>query len=130
MTDLADDKHVIGNSVGDVAEMADELGGLLVRLRPHAKADIAELQRILTIMNRPKNQAFVDETLQRLPTTLRRQARIGSHGSWYNYYLCDFDGKIVLPSLGPAFDNLPVIKQVEAALADIAVYSTAERCTP
>jgi len=130
MSDLADDKHVIGNSVGDIADMADELAGLLVRLRPHAKADIAEMQRILTIFNRPGNQAFVDETLQRLPTTLRRQARIGSHGSWYNYYLCDFDAKIVLPSLGPAFDNLPVIKQVEEALADIAIYSKAERCNP
>jgi len=130
MSDLADDRDVIGASVGDVAEMSDELGGLLVRLRPHAKADLAELQRILTILNRPANQEFMDETLERLPTTLRRQARIGSHGSWYNYYLCDFDGKITLPSLGEVFDNLPVIKQIEAVLADIAVYSTAERCTP
>jgi len=46
MNDLADDKHTIGNSVGDIAEMADELAKLLVRLRPHAKADIAELQRV------------------------------------------------------------------------------------
>lgn len=130
MSDLADDRDVIGDSVGNVAEMADELGGLLVRLRPHAKTDLAELQRILTILNRPANQKFMAETLDRLPTTLRRQARIGSHGSWYNYYLCDFDGKITLPSLGAAFDNLPVIKQIEDALADIAVYSTAERCTP
>ena len=41
-----------------------------------------------------------------------------------------FDGKITLPSLGPAFDNLPVIKQIRDILSDIAVYSTAERCTP
>lgn len=130
MGDLADDKHVIGNSVGDVADMADELAKLLVRLRPQAKADIAELQRILTILNRPANQAFVDETLNRLPTTLSSQARIGSHGSWYNYYLCDFDGKITLPSLGAVIDNSPVMKQLQQALASIAVYSTAERCDP
>lgn len=130
MGDLADDKHIIGNSVGDVGDMANELAKLLVRLRPEAKADIAELQRILTIMNRPYNQAFVDETLNRLPTTLASQARIGSHGSWYNYYLCDFDGKITLPSLGTVIDNSPVMKQLQQALASLAVYSTAERCNP
>lgn len=130
MDDLADDKHVIGNSVGDVGEMADELAKLLIRLRPQAKADIAELQRVLTILNRPSNQAFVAETLDRLPTTLASQARIGSHGSWYNYYLCDFDGKITLPSLGAVIDNSPVMKQLQDALAAIAVYSTAERCDP
>jgi phospholipid/cholesterol/gamma-HCH transport system substrate-binding protein len=130
MGDLADDKHTIGDSVGDIAEMSDELAKLLVHLRPQAKADIAQLQRILTILNRPVNQKFVDETLNRLPTTLRRQARIGSHGSWYNYYLCDFDGKVTLPSLGAALDNSPVIKQLQQQLSKIAVYSTAERCDP
>ena len=130
MTDLADDKDVIGESVGHVADMTDELATLLIRVRPHAKADIAELRRVLLYLNRPENQQFMSETLERLPTTLRRQARIGSHGSWYNYYLCDFDGKITLPSFGPAIDNAPVIAQIRQALSDVAVYSTAERCEP
>ncbi len=130
MSDLADDKDVIGDSVGQVAEMADELATLLIRVRPHAKADIAELRRVLLYLNRPENQAFMSETINRLPTTLRRQARIGSHGSWYNYYLCDFDGKITLPSLGPTLDNAPVINEIRTALSDLAVYSTADRCTP
>jgi phospholipid/cholesterol/gamma-HCH transport system substrate-binding protein len=130
MNDLADDKDVIGDSVGQVADMADELATLLIRIRPDAKADIAELRRVLLYLNRPENQAFTAETLNRLPTTLRRQARIGSHGSWYNYYLCDFDGKITLPSLGPTLDNAPVIKEIRTALSDLAVYSTADRCTP
>ena len=111
-------------------DMADELASLLIRVRPHAKADIAELRRVLLYLNRPENQKFTAETLDRLPNTLRRQARIGSHGSWYNYYLCDFDGNITLPSLGPALDNAPVIKDIKTALSDMAVYSTADRCTP
>lgn len=130
MDDLADDRDVIGDSVGQIDEMSDELARLLLRLRPHVKADLAELRRMLVYLNRPENQAIVDETIHRLPTTLRLQARIGTHGSWYNYYLCDFDGKITLPSFGPAIDNSPPVKQLQAQLADLAVYSTAKRCDP
>jgi phospholipid/cholesterol/gamma-HCH transport system substrate-binding protein len=130
MGDLADDRDVIGDSVGQIADMADELAKLLVRFRPYAKADIAQLRRMFEILNRPDNQAIVDETLHRLPTTLRLQARIGTHGSWYNYYLCDFDGKITLPSFGPVIDNSPPVKQIQQQLNDLAVYSTAKRCDP
>ncbi len=31
---------------------------------------------------------------------LQRQTRTGTYGSWYQYYLCDFNGKIILPDLG------------------------------
>lgn len=130
MGDLAEDKDVIGDAVTEVGDMADELAKLLVRARPFAKADIAELRRVLELLNRPDNQAFMDQTLQRLPTTLRRQARIGSHGGWYNYYLCDFDGNITLPKFGDVIDNSPVIKQLQDQLSKMAVYSTAERCEP
>lgn len=130
MTDLAHDKNTIGDSVQSVGDMADELAKLLIRLRPDVKADIAQLRRILELFNKPGNQAFVDETLNRLPTMLRRQARIGSHGSWYNYYLCDFDGHITLPSLGTAIDNSPPMVQLRQELGAIAVYSTAKRCDP
>lgn len=130
MENLAEDRDVFGDAVGEIGEMSNELAKLLIRLRPDAKADIAQLRRVLELLNRPENQAVMDETLNRLPTTLRRQARIGSHGSWYNYYLCDFDGKIILPSFGPAIDGSPVIQQLQEALGDIAVYSTAERCDP
>jgi len=130
MGDLADDRHEIGRSVENVGEMANQLAKLLVRLRPNVKKDIAELRRVLVLFNKPENQAFIDETLNRLPTMLRRQARIGSHGSWYNYYLCDFDGKITLPSFGPAIDNSPVMVQLRQQLGSMAQYSTAERCDP
>jgi phospholipid/cholesterol/gamma-HCH transport system substrate-binding protein len=130
MEDLAKDRRVIGDSLGEISDMSDELARLLVRLRPDVKADIAELRRMLEILNRPENQAIVDETLNRLPGTLKAQARIGSHGSWYNYYLCDFDGKITLPSFGAAIDNSPVMLQLQEQLANLAVYSTAERCDP
>ena len=43
-------------------------------------------------------EASNDETLDKLPTMLAKQTRIGVYGSWYNYYLCEFRGGVVLPS--------------------------------
>ena len=128
MTDLAEDKNTIGESVESVSTMANKLARLLIRIRPDAKADIAELGTILETLNRPANQEIMAETIGRLPSTLIRQARIGSHGSWYNYYLCDLDAEFILPSFGAAIDDSPVMKLITDALKAIAIYSTTERC--
>ncbi len=42
---------------------------------------------------------MLDEVLNRLPVMLTRQTRTGTYGSWYQYYLCDFDGTIILPRI-------------------------------
>lgn len=130
MTDLAGDRDAIGDSVAQVGDLTKSLAGLLTDARPWTKADIVQLKRVMTILNKPENQAVMDETLNRLPKTLKAQTRIGTHGSWYNYYLCDFDMKLTLPSLGAAIDNSPVIKQLQGVLNSLAIYSTAERCVP
>ncbi|MGH3585776.1 MAG: hypothetical protein ACRDQ0_05590, partial [Pseudonocardia sp.] len=78
--------------------------------------------------NKPGNQKLLDKTLERLPETLESQARIGSYGSWYNYYLCDLDFSIKLPSLGEVLDNSPAVKAIQKQLDNVAFYSRAERC--
>lgn len=128
MGDLAKDRTTLGTSVQDVADLSKQLAGLLVDIRPATKADIAHLKTVASILNRPSNQKLMSQTLAMLPTELRRQARIGTHGSWYDYYLCDFDGRIILPSLGKALDNSPVIKTLQKQLDQISIYSTAKRC--
>lgn len=128
MGDLAKDKDTIGDSVKDISDLSDQLARLLLDVRPATKADIAQLRRMMAILNRPANQKVMSETLSRLPTTLRRQARIGTHGSWYDYYLCDLDARIILPSLGKALDSSPAIKALQKELSNISVYSTAKRC--
>ena len=60
---------------------------------------------------------------------LKRQTRTGTYGSWYQYYLCDFDGRIILPDMGSEeLNNL--VKPIQAKLSDMSFYSTAERCDP
>ncbi|WP_300678901.1 MlaD family protein [Nocardioides sp.] len=130
MGDLAGDRTAIGDSVAQIGAMTKSLAGLLTDARPWTKTDIVQLRRVMEILNKPENQAVMDETMARLPQTLQAQARIGTHGSWYNYYLCDFDMKLTLPSLGKAIDNSAPMKALQKALSSIAVYSTAERCKP
>jgi len=60
----------------------------------------------------------------RLPTMFRRQVRIGSYGSWYNYYLCEFSGDIQLPEL----DGIPGIKELTRQLGNLRFHSRAPRC--
>lgn len=127
MGQLADDRKAIGASLSNMSDLSKELATLLVEVRPHLKGDIAELRKILVTLNKPENQAVLDRTLKRLPLALKRQARIGTYGSWYNYYLCDFQGEILLPSLGP-LDATPGLKEIREQLKNIEYYSTAERC--
>jgi phospholipid/cholesterol/gamma-HCH transport system substrate-binding protein len=137
MGKLARDRTAIGVSLTNVSALTDQVARLVTDARPWAKQDIAELRRVMTILNRPQNQKVLDETLERLPTMLRRQARIGTFGSWYNYYLCDFTATIILPKLGDLLGLPPAVaKPLDDALAKVqgqinkytSVYSVAKRC--
>jgi phospholipid/cholesterol/gamma-HCH transport system substrate-binding protein len=44
----------------------------------------------------------VEGVLQRLPNKLNKLTGTASYGSWFNFYLCDFDGRIVLPKTNEA----------------------------
>jgi phospholipid/cholesterol/gamma-HCH transport system substrate-binding protein len=145
MGNVARDRNVIGQSVKDVSTLADELAQLLVQSRPAIKGDVQQIRRVAAILKKPESKAIINEALDRLPTMFRRQVRIGSYGSWYNYYLCDFDGQIVLPkaatlagvlgvgSAGKALDELGITRavynQIQSRLKSMSFHSTAARCS-
>lgn len=124
---ISADRHTIGASLQNMSGLTAQLASLLTQSRPYLKADVAQLRRLLSILNKKKNQAILDEVLNRLPLMLARQARTGTYGSWYNYYLCDFDGSIILPDLGsPALNKL--MQPIQQKLKGMAFHSTAKRC--
>jgi phospholipid/cholesterol/gamma-HCH transport system substrate-binding protein len=53
------------------------------------------------------------------------QTRTGTYGSWYNYYVCGFSGKITLPS---NIGDIPGLNQVLNGLANLNFHSSAPRC--
>jgi phospholipid/cholesterol/gamma-HCH transport system substrate-binding protein len=121
---VARDRFAIGRSLESISALSVTLSDLLTQSRPLLKQDVAQLRRLFTVLARPENKALLDETLETLPTMLSRQTRIGVYGSWYNYYLCQFTGGIVLPS--ELAETLPpdVVKQI----ARFTMHSTVGRC--
>ena len=129
MTNLSHDRKAIGSSVSNLSGLTGQVARLLTQGRPYLKADVAQLRRVLTTLNKPSNQAALNEVLNRLPLMLARQTRTGTYGSWYQYYLCDFDGRIILPDLGSKQLN-DLVKPIQAKLNNMSFYSTAKRCNP
>lgn len=136
MGNLAKDRNTIGVSLQDVSTLTQELADLITQARPFAAEDIAQLRRVMALLNKPDAKAVLSATLERLPTMLRRQARIGTFGSWYNYYLCDFKFTVTMPQLGTLLGlgaNAGATNSALAALQDqinsnASIYSTAPRC--
>jgi phospholipid/cholesterol/gamma-HCH transport system substrate-binding protein len=123
---VSTDRKAIGASITNLSSLTSNLAGLLTQSRPYLKGDVAQQRRMMTYLNKPQNQAALSEVLNRLPTMLARQTRTGTYGSWYNYYLCDFDGSIILPDL----PNVPGLAAIQATLKNLAFHSTAKRCDP
>ena len=124
MGDLARDRSTIGSSLSSVADLTDVLADLLREGRPLLKRDVAELRKLARLLNEPENRKVIVEIFDRLPESMTDQTRTGTYGSWYNYYICGFSGKITLPVIS----GLPVIKQLNKQLNDLDFHSTAPRC--
>lgn len=124
MGDLAADRETIGSSLDSISDLTVVLADLLKQGRPLLKGDIAQLRRLATLLNKPKNKKLVVEIFDRLPESMTDQTRTGTYGSWYNYYICGFAGKITLPVVS----GLPIIKDLNRQLNSINFHSTAPRC--
>ena len=121
---LSQDRKAIGQSLGNVSELTEVTASLLRQGRPMIKEDVAELRVLARTLAKPKNQALLRELLRRVPESMTDQTRTGTYGSWYNYYLCDFRGRILLPALkGPGVDDL------QRQLNSLAFHSDAARCS-
>lgn len=92
---LSADRKPIGSSLVGIGNLAEATSGLLEDARPALKDDIAGLTDLTGTLNR--NEKTVEGVLKRLPNKLNELTGTASYGSWFNFYLCDFDGRIVLP---------------------------------
>ncbi|WP_432000228.1 MCE family protein [Streptomyces sioyaensis] len=98
---LSADRVAIGDSLTGISDLTGATSGLLRDGRPALRSDIAGLSELSGTLN--KNQKTVEGVLKRLPHKLNKLTATGSYGSWFNFYLCDFDGRIVLPQTAKAY---------------------------
>ncbi|MFF3325324.1 MCE family protein [Streptomyces sp. NPDC002889] len=92
---LSADRKPIGASLAGIDGLTEATSGLLEDARPALRDDIAELTELTGTLN--DNEKTVEGVLKRLPNKLDKLTGTASYGSWFNFYLCDFDGRIVLP---------------------------------
>ena len=70
-----------------LASLTSATAGLLQVGRAPLRQDIVSLGQLAT--NLADNSPAVQTFLQNLPVKMEDIARLGSYGSWLNFYLCD-----------------------------------------
>jgi phospholipid/cholesterol/gamma-HCH transport system substrate-binding protein len=63
--------------------------------RPALTEDVRQLRRLSG--NLASNKQVLDRELQILPMKLRKLGNTADYGSWFNFYLCNFHGNVVVP---------------------------------
>jgi len=94
---LAQDREAIGASLTNIANLADATSQLVEQGRPAIRSDVQELGKVAGTLD--DNKAIVDGVLKRLPNKLNTITRTATYGSWFNFYLCDFEGRIILSNV-------------------------------
>lgn len=92
---LSADRKAIGNSLSSIVEIQRETADLLEESRGDISTDIAQLRKVAKTLD--ENSDIVERTIERMPEKLTDITRTATYGSWWNFYLCDFEGRIVLP---------------------------------
>lgn len=95
---LAADRAAIGAALTNLGTLTTETAGLLHDSRPALAADVAALGELAGTLER--NSAVIDGTLSRLPDRYAGLTRVASHGSWLNFFMCDFDGRVAVAGHG------------------------------
>jgi phospholipid/cholesterol/gamma-HCH transport system substrate-binding protein len=98
MAGLSQDKDAILNSLDSVSALTQETADLTTGIRPGLVGSIKELRQVATNLNKGRDE--VDRALQILPIKLTKIGRTAIYGSFFNFYLCEFKAKVILPS-GP-----------------------------
>jgi phospholipid/cholesterol/gamma-HCH transport system substrate-binding protein len=91
---LSQDREAIGASLTNIAGLAESTSGLLSESRPAIRDDVKQIGRVTA--NLDDNKTVVDTFLKNLPNKLTTITRTATYGSWFNFYMCDFEGRVTL----------------------------------
>ena len=90
---LSGDRDTIANSITSINSLTGSTASLLQDIRPSLKTDISQLGKVsktLATTKGPNGANMLDTVLQRLPGKVKAILRTATYGSWFNFYLCDF----------------------------------------
>ena len=92
---LKDDRKAILGSLDQISELSVQTADLVSGVRTPFVSDIHQLRRLAG--NLDDGKAEIDRALQVLPIKLNKVGRTATYGSWFNFYLCHFQGRIRVP---------------------------------
>ena len=93
---LKEDRQEILGSLEDVSALSVETASLVKGIRKPFVEDIRQLRAVAG--NIDKNKAELDRAIQVLPIKLDKIGRTAIYGSFFNFYLCEFQGRVNLPN--------------------------------
>ena len=102
MGGLKDDRSAILGSLDSISNLAEQTADLTTGIRPSFAKDVHHLRRVTK--NLDDGRGEIDRALQILPIKLSKIGRTAIYGSFFNFYLCDFKGRIVLPRPASSVD--------------------------
>jgi phospholipid/cholesterol/gamma-HCH transport system substrate-binding protein len=94
---LNSDRDAILGSLDQISELSVQTASLVKGIRSPLVTDIANLRSLTA--NIQRNRGELDRALQVLPIKLEKVGRTAIYGSWFNFYLCQFQGKVKLPGV-------------------------------
>lgn len=109
---LKNDRNAILDSLDGISSLAVQTADLAKGIRAPFVEDIKQLRRVAGVLDRNKGE--LDRALQVLPIKLEKVGRTAIYGSWFNFYLCDFKGRVTLPGV-----TIPVNVNVGAERCDL-----------
>jgi phospholipid/cholesterol/gamma-HCH transport system substrate-binding protein len=114
---LKSDRAAILGSLDDLSGLATQTASLLHDARPALATDISRLRQVVATLDRHRGE--IDNSLQILPIKLAKIGRTASYGSWFNFYLCNFKGRVKVPGAGGQELVIPIDFNTEAARCDL-----------
>lgn len=97
---VSEDREAILDSLSSLNTLSGVTADLLKDARPSLRSDIDGLNELTRTL--AKDTKLIDETIDSAAERLEMLGRTSSYGSWFNYYLCSMDARIVLPG-APAY---------------------------
>jgi phospholipid/cholesterol/gamma-HCH transport system substrate-binding protein len=109
---LDQDRDAILGSLDQISQLSVQTASLVKGIRSPLVDDIANLRHLTA--NIQRNRGELDRALQVLPIKLEKVGRTAIYGSWFNFYLCQFQGKVRLPGV-----TVPVHYDTGSARCDL-----------
>ncbi|HET8559115.1 MAG TPA: MlaD family protein [Marmoricola sp.] len=96
MHGLMTDRQAILGSLNQISDLTQQTADLATGIRPSFVEDVKQLRR--TAGNIRRGRGELDRALQILPIKLTKIGRTAIYGSFFNFYLCQFTGRVTLPT--------------------------------